>query len=170
MLEACYCQASTQKDTPDALFSLLSEKTVGIRGLLMSGDLLCLFSIEEEVLLIVVLIIFVLAGGALAVLAYENFTVLTIEIHLRLFGWHAPALQLGVLLLLACLLGALPLYIVTVLSALRDRRQLAKLRRRVTELEQTQSGQTPAQYALPLIVPMPGIQAHQPRKPPYTAR
>ena len=157
------------KDTPDALFLLLSEKTAGMRGLLMSGNLLCLFSIEEEVLLIVVLIIFVLAGGALAVLAYENFTVLTIEVHLRVLGWHAPALPLGVLLLLACLLGALPLYMVTVLAALRDRRQLAKLRRRITELEQGQNGQAPAQYALPLIVPMPGIQAHQPRKPPFTA-
>ena len=135
----------------------------------MSGDLLCLFSIEEEVVLIVVIILFVLAGGALAALAYENFAILTLEVHLRLFGWHAPALPLGVLLLFACLLGALLLYIITVFSALRDRRQLAKLRRRVTELEQAQTGQAPAQYALPLIVPMPGIQAQQPRKPPFTA-
>lgn len=138
----------------------------------MSGDLLCLFSIEEEVLLIVVIIIFILAGGALAVLAYENFATLTIEVHLKLFGWHAPVLPLGVLLLLTCLLGALLLYIVTVLSALRDRRQLAKLRQRVTELEeaQAQATQAPAQYALPLIVPMPGIQTQLPRKPPFTAR
>ncbi|HEU0001404.1 MAG TPA: lipopolysaccharide assembly protein LapA domain-containing protein [Ktedonobacteraceae bacterium] len=121
-------------------------------------------------MLILVIIIFILAGGALAVLAYENFATLTIEVHLKLFGWHAPALPLGVLLLLVCLLGALLLYVVTVLSALRDRRQLAKLRRRVTELEQVQTGQAPAQYALPLIVPMPGIQAQQPRKPPFTAR
>ncbi|MGH2496193.1 MAG: lipopolysaccharide assembly protein LapA domain-containing protein [Ktedonobacteraceae bacterium] len=121
-------------------------------------------------MLIVVLIIFILMGGALAVLAYENFATLMIESHLTLFGWHAPALPLGVLLLLACLLGALPLYMVTVLAALRDRRQLAKLRQRVAELEQGQNGQAPAQYALPLIVPMPGIQANQPRKPPYTAR
>ena len=135
----------------------------------MSGNLLCLFSIEEEVLLILVIVIFVLVGGALAVLAYENFAILTLEVHLRVFGWHAPALPLGVLLLFACLLGALLLYIITVFSALRDRRQLAKLRRRVTELEQAQTGQAPAQYALPLIVPMPGIQAQQPRKPPFTA-
>ena len=136
----------------------------------MSGNLSCLFSIEEEVLLIVVIVIFVLVGGALAVLAYENFAILTIEVHLRVFGWHAPALPLGMLVLFACLLGALLLYIVTVFSALRDHRQLAKLRQRVTELEQAQNGQAPAQYTLPLIVPMPGIQAHQPRKPPYTAR
>jgi len=86
--------------------------------------------------LVVILVLFVLVGGALAVLAYENFAALTTEVHLTLFGWHAPALPLGAWLLLACLLGALPLYIVTVLSALRDRRQMAKLRRRVAELEQ----------------------------------
>jgi len=137
----------------------------------MSGALLCLFSLEEEAVLVVVLIIFVLLGGALAVLAYENFTTLRVEIHLTLFGWHAPALPLGVLLLLSCLLGALLLYIVTVLSAWRDRRQLARLRRRIAELEQGQIGQTAPHYALPMIVPMPGIQAHQSRKrPPYTAR
>ncbi len=127
-----------------------------------SGDLLCLFSIEEEALLFVVLIIFALVGGALAVLAYENFATLTIEVHLALFGWHAPALPLGVLLLLACLLGALPLYIVTVLSALRDRRQLAKLRRRVAELEQFQANMYSQQYSPSVIIPMPGIQANKP--------
>jgi uncharacterized integral membrane protein len=131
----------------------------------MSGDLLCLFSIEEEAVLIVVLIIFALAGGALAALAYENFATLTKDIHMTLFGWHTPALPLGVLLLLSCLLGAFLLYFVTVLSALRDRRQMAKLRKRIAELEQAQTGQTASQYALPMIVPMPGIRTNQPGKP-----
>jgi len=111
--------------------------------------------------LVVVLVLFILVGGALAVLAYENFATLTIEVHLTLFG---------VLLLLACLLGALPLYIVTVLSALRDRRQLAKLRRRVAELEQLQANMYPQQYSLPMIVPMPGIHTNKPRKPPHASR
>lgn len=110
-------------------------------------------------MLVVVLVLFVLVGGALAVLAYENFATLTIEVHLTLFGWHAPALPLGVLLLLACLLGALPLYIVTVLSALRDRRQMAKLRRRVAQLEQFQANMYPQQYSPSVTIPMPGIQA-----------
>jgi uncharacterized integral membrane protein len=112
--------------------------------------------------LVVVLVLFILVGGALAVLAYENFATLTIEVHLTLFGWHAPALPLGVLLLLACLLGALPLYIVTVLSALRDRRQLAKLRRRVAELEQLQANMYPQHYSPSVIIPMPGIQVNKP--------
>ena len=121
-------------------------------------------------MLVVVILLFVLAGGALAVLAYENFATLMIEIHLTVFGWHAPALPLGLLLLLTCLLGALLLYIVTVVSALRDRRQMTKLRRRVAELEQEQTGQTAPQYALPMIVPMPGIPVNQPRRPPYMER
>jgi uncharacterized integral membrane protein len=125
----------------------------------MSGALLCLFSLEEEAVLVVVLIIFVLLGGALAVLAYENFTTLRVEIHLTLFGWHAPALPLGVLLLLSCLLGALLLYIVTLLSAWRDRRQLARLRRRVAELEQAHMNMGIQQYSRSVMIPMPGIQA-----------
>ncbi len=142
------------KDILAALFSSLSEKTAGEWGLLMSEVLLCRFSIEEESVLVVVLIIFVLAGGALAVLAYENVATMAIEVHLRVFGWHAPALPLGVVLLLACLFGAALLYIVTVLSAWRDRRQLAKLRRRVAELEQCQANMYPS-----VTIPMPGIQA-----------
>src|SRR5579859_2791670 len=118
------------KDTASSLFFALSEKTAGECGLLMSGVLLCSLSLEEDVVLVVVLIFFVLAGGLLAVLAYENVATLAVEVHLRVFGWHAPALPLGVIMLLACLLGALLLYVVTVVSALRDRRQLAKLRRR----------------------------------------
>ncbi len=130
-----------------------------------SGVLLCLFSIEEEAVFVVILIIFVLAGGALAVLAYENFATLTIEVHLRVFGWHAPALPLGVVVLLACLLGALLLYIVTVLSAWRDRRQLARLRRRVAELEQMQMNGYLQQYSSSATIPMPGIQTNSP--PPW---
>jgi uncharacterized integral membrane protein len=146
------------KDILDALFSSLSEKTAGKRGLLMSGILLCLVFIEEEAVLVVVLIIFVLAGGVLAVLAYENFATMAIEVHLRVFGWHAPALPLGVVVLLACLLGALLLYIVTVISAWRDRRQLAKLRKRVAELEQAQMNVYSQQYSRSVTLPMPGIQ------------
>jgi uncharacterized integral membrane protein len=150
------------KDILDALFSSLSEKTASRWGLLRSGVLLCLVSIEEEAVLVVVLIIFVLAGGLLAVLAYENFATLAIEVHLRVFGWHAPVLPLGVVMLLACLLGAVLLYIVTVLSAWRDRRQLAKLRRRVAELEQCQANMYPQHYSPSVMLPMPGIQAKQP--------
>jgi len=108
--------------------------------------------------LVVILIIFVLVGGVLAVLAYENIATLTIEVHVKVFGWHAPALPLGVLVLLAFLSGALLLYIVTLLSAWKDRRQLAKLRRWVAEQEQRQAKMYPQQYSSSAIIPMPGIQ------------
>lgn len=122
-------------------------------------------------MLVAVIIIFVLVGGALAVLAFENFATLTIEVHVKVFGWHAPALPLGVLVLLAFLLGALLLYIVSVLSAWKDRRQLARLRRRVAELEQArtqaQTNGYPFQYPQhyshsPTIrVPMPGVRIRE---------
>ena len=123
----------------------------------------CLFAPEEEALIFVVLVVFALVAGTLAVLAYENAAIVMLEVHLRLFGWHAPALPLGALLLAACLLGALLLYVVTVLSALRDRRALARLRRRVAELERAQGHLAPQQHSLPIAVPMPGIHPRFPR-------
>ncbi|HEY6539812.1 MAG TPA: lipopolysaccharide assembly protein LapA domain-containing protein [Ktedonobacteraceae bacterium] len=114
-------------------------------------------------MLVVILVIFVLAGGALVVLAFENATTLTIEVHVKVFGWHTPALPLGVLLLLAFLSGALLLYIVTVLSAWKDRRQLARLRRRVAELEQAQANtySYPQQYSPSIRIPMPGVHVRE---------
>lgn len=122
-------------------------------------------------MLVVILIIFLLAAAVLAVLAFENFAALTIEVHVKVFGWHAPALSLGVLVLLAFLSGALLLYIVTVLSAWKERRQLARLRRRVEELEQAQV-QTQANipwYSYPqqqshspsIRIPMPGVRVRE---------
>jgi uncharacterized integral membrane protein len=119
--------------------------------------------------LVVILIIFVLVGGVLAVLAFENFATLTIEVHVKVFGWHAPALPLGLLLLLAFLSGALLLYIVTVLSAWKDRRQLARLRKRVEELEQAQAQANMYPYPYPqqyshspsIRIPMPGVRVRE---------
>jgi uncharacterized integral membrane protein len=125
--------------------------------------------------LYLVLIIFALAGGAIVVLVFENFSTLSMDIHFALFGRHAPALPLGVLLLLSFVLGALLLYVVTFLSAVRERRELRRLRKRVAELEAAQPGQLAAssQPATPAInrgatqqpsapqvfVPMPGAQS-----------
>ena len=80
-----------------------------------------------------VLIVFILVGSAVAVLALEN---IPTEVQLTLFIWHIPHLPLGVLLVVAFLLGALLLYVVSTLSALQERREVKKLRARVTELEQ----------------------------------
>jgi uncharacterized integral membrane protein len=132
-------------------------------------------------MLVLLLIIFALAGGTLAMLALENSAALSVDVRLILFGRHVPPLPLGVLLLLSFVLGALLLYIVTLLSATRDRRQLRALRKRVAELEALQAAQTtlpgqpgqpvqPGQMGAipwqkqstsPLIVPMPGTQTYR---------
>ncbi len=109
-------------------------------------------------MLYVVLIIFALAGGAITVLAFENFSTLSMDVHLALFVWHPPALPLGVLLLLSFVQGALLLYVVTFISAVRERRELRRLRKRVAELEAAQ----PAQFA---AFPQPPIAQQQPAAP-----
>lgn len=120
---------------------------------------------EAAAVMAVVLVSIALAGGTLAVLVSENYATLMIEVHLTVFGWQAPVLPLGVVLLLSCLLGALLLYSVSVLSALRDRRTLAKLRRRVVEFEQAWEALTTQRYAQSPMVPRLEIQANQPSKP-----
>ena len=122
-------------------------------------------------MLYLLLIIFALAGGALAVMTFENFSALSLEVHLAFFGWHAPALPLGVFLLLAFVLGALVLYVVTLLSAMRERRELRRLRSRLAELEALQQAMQPdampLQSTSPLYMPMPGTQplsqSHRPQ-------
>ena len=119
------------------------------------------------------LIFVALAGGAIAVLAFENFSALSLEVHLVFFGRHAPALPLGVLLLFAFILGALLLYVVTLLSAMRERRELRRLRSRLAELEALQQTMQPdvlpqRQSTSPLYVPLPGAQSlRQARGPQY---
>ncbi|HEV2582375.1 MAG TPA: lipopolysaccharide assembly protein LapA domain-containing protein [Ktedonobacteraceae bacterium] len=128
-------------------------------------------------MLLLILIIFALAGGTLAALAYENISTLSIDVRLTIFGWHSPAVALGVLILLSCVLGALLLYVVTLLSAVRERREMRRLRRRLAELEAMQAmmaeqrgqqgqmdvshqSQQP-QTAHQMIVPMPGTQTYR---------
>lgn len=97
-----------------------------------------LLILEGAIVVAVALLMVALVGGPLAVLAVENGATFMIEVPLNVFGWHAPLLPLGVILLLSCMLGALLLYLVAVFSAWRDRRALAQLRKRVVELEQAQ--------------------------------
>ena len=105
----------------------------------------------------VVLFIFALAGSALVVLTIEN---LTTQVQFAVFAWQSPNLPLGLVVLIAFILGALLLYIVSALSALRDRSEKRRLRKRVNELEQQVTTMTPlqpvVQTQLP-VVPMPGV-------------
>jgi uncharacterized integral membrane protein len=107
----------------------------------------------------VVLLVAVLLGGALAVLVIENFSVLATATQLSFFIWRMPLLPMGLWLLISCLYGALLLYLLSILSALWERRELKMLRQRVAELEQAQATgpRAPLQAYPPPIVPIPGI-------------
>ena len=107
------------------------------------------------------LILFALVGSGLVVLTIEN---LSTQVQLAVFMWQTPSLPLGFVILLAFILGALLLYIVSTLSALRDRSEKKRLRMRVGELEQQvaamrsiSASAVPMQQTATPIVPMPGV-------------
>ena len=79
-----------------------------------------------------VLLICLLVGSTLTIVALQN---MSTEEQFMLFTWSTPRIPLGILVLVAFLLGALVLYIISLLSAVQDRREVRRLRRRVAELE-----------------------------------
>ena len=106
----------------------------------------------------VVLFLFALAGSALVVLTIEN---LTTQVQFAVFAWQSPNLPLGLVVLVAFILGALLLYVVAALSAFRDGSEKKRLRKRVSELERqlttvTSATPQPAIQMQPQVVPMPG--------------
>ncbi len=114
-----------------------------------------------------VLLICLLVGSALTIVALQN---MSTEVQFMLFTWSTPRIPLGILVLVAFLLGALVLYIVSLLSAVQDRREVRRLRRRVTELERAAvrapSGPLPKAPSGPLRVtgssttePLPGVSS-----------
>ena len=129
-------------------------------------------------MLLIALGFFVLLGGAVIVLAAQNFLT---EVQLSLLGWQTPYIPVGMLLLAAFLLGVLVLYMISVASATQEKREIHRLRDRIKELEQAQavgtlsvfhslaspepltvvSTETPGQRpSASSIVPIPGITAH----------
>ena len=115
----------------------------------------------------ILLLIILLAGGAVTLLTFQN----PVEVQLSLFGWQAPSLPLGILLLAAFILGAVSLYIVAAITAIHDARELERLRQQITELEQAQAPTGPlagSPPTTPPIVPLPGITAplQAPQAPP----
>ena len=114
-----------------------------------------------------ILMICLLVGSALTIVALQN---LSTEVQFMLFTWSTPRIPLGILVLVAFLLGALVLYIVSLLSAVQDRREVRRLQRRVTELERAAarapSGPLPKAPGGPLRVtgssttePLPGVSS-----------
>jgi uncharacterized integral membrane protein len=102
-------------------------------------------------MLIVAIGLFLLVTAGIAVLAFVN---LQNEAPLSLLIWHLPAVSVGLLCLVAFLLGALMLYVISVAASWREVGELRTLHRRVAELErgnpQEVAGTTP-------VVPMPGM-------------
>jgi uncharacterized integral membrane protein len=100
-------------------------------------------------MLYLILIVFLIVGGALTVITVQNFTMQ--HAHVALFIWQTPELPVGLLVLISFLLGALVLYLVSALSALRDSSELRRTQRRVAELEQQLASVT-APQAMPQAV------------------
>jgi uncharacterized integral membrane protein len=108
-------------------------------------------------MLYIAIVLFVLVSVGLIVLALAN---LLTDVSFSLMVWqiHVP---LGVLLLLAFVLGAVLLYIVSTASAWQDTHELKRLRLRVAELERaaTSVSTAPLLGGGAPIVPMPGMPA-----------
>jgi uncharacterized integral membrane protein len=103
-------------------------------------------------MLYVAISLFLLVTAGIAVLAYGN---LLDEVPLSLLIWHVPAVSVGILCLLAFLLGALTLYFISLAAARQETSEVRKLRKRVADLERG-ALQGEAGTAL-LVVPMPGM-------------
>lgn len=84
-----------------------------------------------------ILVVFLLIGGLVVLIAVLNLT----PVQLGLFSlWHSPPLPLGVCLAAAFLFGAILLYLVSVLSAMGDRREIKTLREKVLSLQEQIAG------------------------------
>lgn len=82
---------------------------------------------------ILILLLFLLVCGGLAVLTIFNFAT---QVHIVFLSWQSPTLPLGMWMMMTFFLGALLLYLVSIVSAWDDRREIKKLRKQNLELQQ----------------------------------
>ncbi len=112
---------------------------------------------KEIAMFFVILILFLAFGSLLTIITVQN---LETSVSLSVFAWHMPMLPLGLVVVFSFLLGALLLYVVSLLSAWYDGRQIKRLRQRIAQLEQAATGSV---IAAPLpgggitAMPMPGM-------------
>ena len=83
-------------------------------------------------MVLLILIVFLLIGGLVTFIAVLN---ITSPVHLNLFLWQTPDLPFGAWLIASFLCGAIVLYLVSVLSALGDRRNIKVLQKQVLALQ-----------------------------------
>jgi uncharacterized integral membrane protein len=105
-------------------------------------------------MLYVAISLFLLVTTGVAVLAFVNFLN---EVPISLIIWQAPAFSVGVLCLIAFVLGALLLYFVSFAAARRETQELQKLRRRVAELEQRNLNSSSAAAQFMSMPGMPNV-------------
>jgi uncharacterized integral membrane protein len=96
-----------------------------------------------------VLILFLIVGSALTIVTIQN--LLAPPVHVIFFTWQTPSLPAGLVVLFSFLLGALLLYLVSTLSAWRDKREITRLERQVRELEQRLTVTTQGMPAPPVV-------------------
>ncbi len=80
-----------------------------------------------------IFVVFLLIGGLVTFVAVQN---LAPVVHLSVFLWHTPDLPVGAWLIAAFLFGAVLLYLVSVFSALGDRRRMKAVHKQVRALEE----------------------------------
>jgi uncharacterized integral membrane protein len=113
----------------------------------MEHGILAVRAGEKEIaMFFVILALFVVFGSLLTIITVQN---LETSVSLSVFAWHSPMLPLGLVVVFSFVLGALLLYLVSLLSAWRDGRQIKKLRQRIAQLEQAATGSVVA-------APLPG--------------
>jgi len=103
--------------------------------------------------------IVILVGGAITLIVIDNSALLLMSVQFSIVGKHLPMVPLGLLLLLSCLFGAALVYIVTLIAAWQERRELRQLRQKLAELEQISNPPIPQQYSPRVYVPMPGLSS-----------
>ncbi len=109
-------------------------------------------------MLFIAIILFILVTAGVAMLAFEN---MSNEVTFTVVNGQTLHWSVGILLLLAFILGAVLFYLITVTSAVQEKQELKQLRTRVVELEQATkrvpSGQLPPVPPTAPVVPMPGM-------------
>jgi uncharacterized integral membrane protein len=122
--------------------------------------------LKEVLVIFLTLVVFLLVGGVFTLITLQNLNTLT---HLNLYFWKTPEFPVGLLLIGAMLLGAVLVYLIAFLAAMEERRELQRLRQRVTDAEaQLQKNQTaplPIMQISPSgsLLKMPGMSG-PPRK------
>jgi uncharacterized integral membrane protein len=97
--------------------------------------------IEKEArMFILIVLLFLLICGGMAALTILNFST---QVHIVLLSWQSPDLPIGMWILIAFFLGALLLYLVSVVSAWSDQREIKKLRKHILALQQQLAVATP---------------------------